>query len=311
MLPDANAPPTITGSIAWMDGRFVESRRATLNAMTHGLHYATAVFEGIRSYGGRAFALRAHTERLRRSASLIGFDLPYAAGALDDAIEELIAANGEPETYIRPIAWRGSSALGVSGRQAGVHVAIATWPWERPVGSSGRPGLGLDVSRWRRPRPDQAPVQAKASGNYLIGAMARQEAEQRGYDDALMLDADSMIAEVTGANIFLVREQGEILVTPPAVSCLNGITRQSVIGIAERLGLTLEVRPVGLSELSCADEIFVCGTAYEVQPVIAIGGIRSLQPGPVTARIRAAYADAVRFAPGVDDSRYTLFFRGA
>lgn len=280
----------------WINGRFVRSSLAGLHVLSHGLHYGTSVFEGERAYDGQVFKLSEHSARLRQSAELIGFDIPFSTKDLDEATDELVRLNRDPDAYVRPIAWRGSGDMGVHGPNAGVHVAIGTWSWPNVFDTqAAERGISLVVSPWRRPRPDQAPIQAKAAANYLTGAISRSAAARQGADDALMLDADGWVAEVTGANIFIV-SAGETIVTPPAISCLNGITRRTVASLAHTLGLAVEERPISRDELFGAREVFLTGTAYEVQPVHRIDDI-VFSAGTITRRIAATYRDLVHSRP--------------
>lgn len=281
--------------VIWLDGAFRPWREARLHVLSHGLHYASSVFEGERIYGGRVFRLREHTRRLLRSAGLLGFALPFDAGELEAATCETVAASGLGDGYVRPIAWLGPEDMGIGAPGARAHVAIAVWSWPNLFGPgrSSKRGITLQVAPWRRPPSVCAPVQAKAAGLYTICTMSRRRAEQGGYDDALMLDHRGNVAEATGANLFLVRDG--VLVTPPPETFLDGITRRTVIGLAGALGIPTVERPVAPLDLDDAEEVFLTGTAYEVQPVAAIEQ-RRYAVGPVTRRLEAAYADHVRSA---------------
>jgi len=276
----------------WVDGAMVPWRSARIHVLTHGLHYASCVFEGERVYGGRVFRLADHSRRLVRSAELLGFALPFDAAEVDAATADVVERAALREGYVRPVAWLGSEDMGVSAPLARVHVAIAAWPWPAVFGDRAREaGIALEVVPWRRPPPDCAPVQAKAAGLYTIAAMNRRIAERHGFDDALMLDHRGDVAEASGANFFFVRDG--TLSTPLPESVLDGITRRTVIGLARDLGMEVTERRIGLDEALAADEVFLTGTAYEVQPVRAIGKIR-YPVGLVTRKLMRSYAETVR-----------------
>jgi branched-chain amino acid aminotransferase len=276
----------------WMDGKMIPWRDARLHVLSHGLHYGGSVFEGERMYEGRVFKLEEHSERLIRSAALLDFAITFTAAEIAEATKEVAAANGMTEAYMRPLAWRGPEVMGVSGLLARTRVAIACWQWPKYFAGEGEDrGIRLLTSSWRRPHPQTMPVQSKACGLYMIGTMAKQAAERAGYDDALMLDYKGRVAEATGANIFLIRDG---VIRTPAPECfLNGITRQTVIALARDLGYTVLEEDIMPEDLPSFAEIFVTGTAAEIT---AIGGIddRIYPVGPVTRRLRQAYADLVR-----------------
>ncbi|MEU5432109.1 branched-chain amino acid transaminase [Streptomyces sp. NPDC020719] len=288
------APLDDRDGVIWLDGTLVPWREARLHVLSHGLHYGGGVFEGERAYGGRVFKLHEHSARLVASAREMGYELPWTAEELDDATREVVAAAALDEGYVRPVAWRGSDTLRLVARDTSVHVAIAAWPWPR-VFDGGPRGIRLRTSRRRRPAPDTAPVRAKAAALYAIGALAGQEAEQAGYDDALLLDHRGRLAEATGANLFLVI--GAELHTPPPECVLDGITRRTVMEIARGQGLTVVERHLAPGQLARADEVFLTGTAYEVQPVAAVDD-REYVVGDVTAALAKAYAAMVRAAEG-------------
>jgi branched-chain amino acid aminotransferase len=278
--------------LIWLDGGLVPWREARLHVLSHGLHYASAVFEGERAYGGRVFRLEEHGARLLRSCALLDLDCPYTAPELDAAARSVLAANGIADGYLRRIAWRGSEQLGVAAQQTRVHVAIAAWPWPRYFadGAAER-GLSLALADWRRPAPDTAPVQAKASCLYAIGTLAKHAAERAGFDDALMLDWRGRVAEASGANLFLVRDGA--LHTPVPEGFLDGITRRTVIALARARGLEVIERAIAPDELASFSEAFLTGTAAEVAPVRAIGELR-FRPGAITAGLAADYAALAR-----------------
>ncbi|MET8506634.1 branched-chain amino acid aminotransferase [Streptomyces sp. NPDC004787] len=288
----STAPFDDRDGTVWMDGAFVPWREARLHVLSHGLHYGGAVFEGVRVYGGRPFKSREHAERLRASARELNYTTPYAVAELDAVTREVVARAGIADGYVRPVAWRGAEQISVSGTGNGVHVAVAAWEWPHVFADGAqRHGIRLRTSRWRRPSPDTAPVRAKAASLYAIGTLARDEAEAAGFDDALLLDHRGRLAEATGANLFLVID-GE-LHTPVPESFLDGITRRTVIALAAELGLTVRIRDIDPAELALADEVFLTGTAYEVQPVRAVDA-RVFAVGKTTLRLAEAYGELVR-----------------
>lgn len=277
--------------VIWLDGAFVPWREAQLHVLSHGLHYGGGVFEGARVYGGQVFKLSEHSARLRASARELGFRIPFSTAELDAATLDLVRRQGIESGYVRPVAWRGSEQLSVSGSGSSVHVAIATWEWPHLFSTDAKErGIRLGTSRWRRPSPDTAPVRAKAASLYTLCTLARDEAEAEGYDDALLLDHRGLLAEATGANLFLVRAGA--LHTPRAESFLNGITRQTVIELAHGLGMEVSEREIRPEELSGFQECFLTGTAYEVQPVRAVDA-HTFAVGEVTRALAAAYAELV------------------
>lgn len=266
------------GSI-WYDGTLTPWRDAKLHVLTHGLHYASCVFEGERVYNGQVFKLREHSERLIESGRILGFDVPYTAEELDAATMEAIKANDITDGYVRPVAWRGSDMMGVSAQNTQIHVAIACWPWPSYFSPEARlAGIRLKISDWKRPAPDTAPTKSKAAGLYMICTMSKHQAEGEGYDDALMLDYRGQIAEATGANIFLVMD-GK-LHTPTPDCFLDGITRRTVIDLAKRRGYEVIERAIMPEELANAQEVFLTGTAAEVTPVRQIGDY-TFTPGEI------------------------------
>ncbi len=276
----------------WLDGQFVPWRDAKVHVLTHGLHYASSVFEGERMYGGEIFKLTEHTERLFKSAEILDFEIPYTVAEIDEACKATAAKNGLKDCYVRPIAWRGSEMMGVSAQETKIHLAIAVWPWPSYFSPEARlKGIRLKTSQWRRPPPETAPVHAKAAGLYMICTMSKHEAEASGYDDALMLDWRGNVAEGTGANIFLIMPDGKIH-TPPPDCFLNGITRQTVMQLAEDHGYEIVERHIKPEELPNAQEIFVTGTAAEVTPVGEVDGM-AVMVGDVTKTLMAAYDQLV------------------
>ncbi|GBD44163.1 Branched-chain-amino-acid aminotransferase [bacterium HR40] len=258
----------------WYDGEFVPWREAKLHVLSHGLHYASCVFEGERAYKGRVFKLREHTQRLIDSGRMLGFEIPYSVQQLEEATVEAIRRNGLSDCYVRPVAWRGSEQMGVSAQRSKIHVAIAVWEW-----GAYYTDLRLTPALYRRPAPECAPVHSKAAGLYMICTLSKHAAEAKGFGDALMLDYRGYVAETTGANIFLVIDGA--LHTPIPDCFLNGITRQTVIELAKKRGIPVIERHILPEELARAQEIFVTGTAAEITPVRAIEDT-PYQVGPVT-----------------------------
>ncbi len=275
----------------WLDGRLVPWRDAQAHVLTHALHYASAVFEGQRAYGGEIFRLTDHSLRLRRSAEQLGFELPWSVQQIDDACRETLRANGLSDAYVRPIAWRGSEQMGVSAQRTRVHLAIACWHWGAYFGDeAARRGLRLDISAWRRPAPHTAPIAAKAAGLYMICTMAKHQAEDKGLDDALMFDWRGQVAEATGANAFFVKAGA--LHTPTPDCFLDGITRRTIIDLAHRRGIEVIERPIWPEELEGFEQFFLTGSAAEVTPV-ASAGPWNFEVGELTLQLRQDYLDLV------------------
>ena len=276
----------------WYDGKFVPWRQASVHLLTHALHYGSGVFEGVRAYEGRIFRLQEHTRRLFFSARVLDLDIPFSEEEINAACEEVLAHNGLKDAYIRPLAWRGAEQMGLSARNATVHVAIAAWEWPSYFTPEQRmQGLRLDISRWRRPAPDTAPVMAKATGMYMIHTLSKHEADAKGFADALMLDWRGQVAEATGANIFL--RKGDTLHTPVTDNCLDGITRRAVIELAQRRGLKVVERAIWPTELPAFEECFLTGTAAEVAPVASIGPY-DFTVGEVSRMLMEDYDQLVR-----------------
>ena len=254
----------------WFDGTPINWSEVKIHVLTHGLHYASCVFEGERVYDGEIFKLEEHTERLFYSASRLGFKIPYTPELLNKACKEIIAIQKVENGYVRPIAWRGSEMMAISAQQTKIHVAIAAWEW----GSYFDPnlklkGIRLDISKWKRPAPDTIPWDTKASGLYMICTLAKHEAEKKGFTDSLMLDYQGNIAESTGSNVFFKNKSGE-LHTPIPDSFLNGITRRCVIDIAKSKGIKIIERKIMPEEMTNFVGCFLTGTAAEVTPVSQI-----------------------------------------
>ena len=278
----------------WYDGAMVPWRDAKLHVLTHGLHYASGVFEGERAYSGNIFKLRAHTNRLINSAAILGFEIPWTADEIDAACIEVLKANGQEDAYIRPIAWRGSEMLAVSAQQTKIHLAIATWPWGAYFGADKMAGIRLDIAEWRRPHPQTAPTASKATGLYMIGTLSKHAAEAKGFNDALMLDWRGQISEATGANAFFVMD-GEIH-TPTPDCFLDGITRRTVMSIAKRHQMKVVERVIMPEEMANASEVFLAGTAAEVTPVRQIGPY-NFTPSTITETLLNDYEQLVRKSP--------------
>lgn len=279
----------------WMDGKLVEWRSANIHVLTHGLHYASSVFEGERAYNGRIFRGTEHSKRLEFSATTLGMKLPFSTAELDAAKALTLEKNGLTDAYIRPVAWRGSEMMGVSAQANTIHVAIAVWEWPSYFSAEAKmKGIRLTLSDWRRPSPDSAPVHAKAAGLYMICTLAKHKAEAAGYQDALMYDYRGYVAEATGANVFLAID-GK-LHTPTADCFLNGLTRQTAIELARRNGIEVVERHIQPEELAKATEVFLTGTAAEITPVGEIGPHR-FTPGQICKTMIDAYSAEVRKAP--------------
>ncbi len=275
----------------WFDGKLVPWREANVHVLTHALHYASSVFEGQRAYSGEIFKLSEHSQRLRKSAAILGMELPWSAEEIDQACRETLEANGLTDAYMRPVAWRGSEQMGVTAAKAKPHLAIACWPWGAYFGDEAiRKGLRLDISPWRRPAPYTAPTESKASGLYMICTMARQAAEVRGYDDALMFDWRGKVAEATGANVFFLKDGS--LHTPTPDCFLDGITRRTVIDLAQRRGIGVVERSIWPEELESFEQCFLTGSAAEVTPVAEVGPW-SFEVGELTMQLRKDYIDLV------------------
>lgn len=276
----------------WFDGQVVAWRDAKIHVLNHGLHYGSCVFEGERVYAGKVFKLTAHSQRLVDSGRTLGMTLPYSAAEIDAATMQTITANNIVDGYVRPVAWRGSEMMGVAAQSTKVHLAIAVWSWPSYWSPEARMrGIRLAISDWKRPHPETAPTAAKAAGLYMICTMSKHAAEGAGYEDALMLDYRGLVAEATGANIFFVIN-GEVH-TPLADCFLNGITRQTVLGLARDLGYTVVERAIRPEEMAQASECFLTGTAAEVTPVAEIGPYR-FTPGAVSKKLMDAYEALVR-----------------
>lgn len=276
----------------WYDGSLVPWREATLHVLSHGLHYGSSVFEGERVYGGNVFKLTEHSARLARSAELLGFQLPFSVAEIDAATRLAVQASGLTDAYVRPVAWRGSEMMGVAAPASRIHVAIAVWPWPSYFSPEAKMrGIRLMWAPYRRPAPDCAPTASKAAGLYMIGTLSKHAAEQQGYQDALMLDWRGLVAEATGANLFLAIDGA--LHTPTPDCFLDGITRRTVIDLARARGIAVIERAIRPEELALAQEAFLTGTAAEVTPVSEIGEHR-YTPGRLCRQMVEDYEALVR-----------------
>jgi len=276
----------------WFDGKLVPWRDAKVHVLTHGLHYASCVFEGERMYSGRIYKLKEHTRRLFESARILGIKIPYTEEEIDAACLEACRVQGHADAYVRPVVYRGSEMMAVSAQQTKIHVAVAAWPWPSyfdPV--TKMKGIKLDISDWKRPAPDTAPTQAKAAGLYMICTVSKHNAEAKGYTDALMLDYRGYVGEATGANIFFVKDG--TLHTPTPDCFLDGITRRSVMALARIRQIPVIERHIEAYELGGFSECFLTGTAAEVTPVSQIGPYR-YTPGEISQTLMHDYSDDVR-----------------
>jgi branched-chain amino acid aminotransferase len=280
--------------VIWLDGALVPWREAKLHMLTHALHYASAVFEGERAYGGQVFHEQEHTDRLLASARIMGFEIPWSAAQIIEARHATLAANGFSggDAYIRPIAWRGAEMMGVAAQHNTIHLAIACWQWPSYFSPEKKmEGIRLTIGEWRRPDPRTAPVHAKASGLYMIATLNKHAAEGAGYEDSLMLDWRGQIAEATGANVFFVIDGA--IHTPKPDCFLDGITRRAVMEMARARQMTVIERAMQPEEMARASECFLTGTAAEITPVRQIGEY-SFRPGQVCKTLLEDFGVAVR-----------------
>jgi branched-chain amino acid aminotransferase len=278
--------------VIWFDGQFVPWRDAKVHVLTHGLHYASAVFEGERAYGGQIFKSTKHAERLRESARILDFEVPYTVAEIDAAKALVLQKSGFTDAYIRPIAWRGSEMMGVSAQHNKIHLAIAAWDWPSYFDPAQRmKGIRLDIAEYRRPDPQTAPAKSKAAGLYMICTISKHRAERRGYADALMYDWQGRVAECTGANVFFIKDG--VIHTPIADCFLSGITRETVIELAKRRGIEVAERRILPDELSSFTECFITGSAAEVTPVGEIGP-HKFTPGTITGALIDDYSAEVQ-----------------
>ena len=274
----------------WMDGEFVPHRDAKIHVLTHALHYASAVFEGERAYGGVVFKGREHSQRLHKSAKILGFKVPASVADIDSAKSDLIKKLGFENCYLRAIAWRGSEQMGVAAKRDDVHVAVSAWEWGDYFADKMK-GVRLMIAPWRRPAPDTSPWNSKAAGLYMICTLSRHAANDAGFDDAIMMDWRGQVAEGTGANIFFVRDG--VLHTPFPDCFLNGITRQTVIALAGANGIEVQERAIWPSELATFEEAFLTGSAAEITPIREIAGL-SFKPGKMSERLMHDFSALTR-----------------
>ena len=264
----------------WYNGEFVKWGDAQVHVLTHGLHYASSVFEGERAYGGEIFKLTEHTERLHFSAELLGFEIPWSVEEIDQACRDTLERQGLTNAYIRPVAWRGSEMMGVSAQNNKINLAIACWDWPSYFDPAEKmKGIRLDMAEWKRPDPATIPCKAKAAGLYMICTLSKHAAEAKGYADAMMLDYRGRIAECTGANVFFTKDN--VIHTPTPDCFLDGITRQTVIGLAKKRQFEVIERAIMPEEMSDFEECFITGSAAEVTPVSEIGPY-NFKPGNIS-----------------------------
>ncbi|KAA2236157.1 branched-chain amino acid aminotransferase [Salinarimonas soli] len=275
----------------WYDGQLVPWKDAKLHVLSHGLHYGSCVFEGERAYGGQIFKCTEHSERFRKSAELLDFEIPYSVAEIDAAKRLTLEKSGLTDAYVRPVAWRGSEMMGVAAQHNTIHVAVAVWEWPSYFDPATKmKGIRLDMAEYRRPDPQTAPCHSKAAGLYMICTISKHKAERKGYADALMLDWQGRVAECTGANVFFIKDGA--IHTPLADCFLDGLTRRTVIDLAKRRGFDIQERRIMPDELESFNECFITGTAAEVTPVSEIGPWR-FQPGNMTKVLMEDYAGEV------------------
>ncbi|GGM07368.1 branched-chain amino acid aminotransferase [Pseudooceanicola nanhaiensis] len=276
----------------WMDGKMVDWRDANVHLLTHALHYASSVFEGERCYNGRIFEGVKHSERLKKSAEWLDFEIPWTVEEIEKAKYDMLAANGWTDAYVRAVAWRGAGEdMGVSARKNPVRLAIAGWEWGNYYGDAKMKGAKLDIAKWKRPSPETIPVHAKAAGLYMICTMSKHAAENKGCSDALFMDYRGYVAEATGANIFFVKD-GEVH-TPKPDCFLNGITRQTVIGMLEEKQIKVHERHIEPGEMESFEQCWLTGTAAEVTPVGQIGDY-NFEVGALAKDMVQSYEKLVR-----------------
>ncbi len=276
----------------WMDGNLIPWRDAKVHILTHALHYGSSVFEGERCYNGKIFKGREHSARLLKSGELMDMPIPYSVDQIEAAKRAALDANGFTDAYVRAICWRGSGLdMGVSSSRNPVHMGVAVWEWGAYYGGAKLEGAKLDISKWKRPSPETIPSAAKAAGLYMICTMSKHAAERKGCSDALMMDFRGYVAEATGANVFFVKDG--VVHTPLADCFLNGITRQTVIGMIREMGVEVVERHIMPDELSSFQQCWLTGTAAEVTPVGQIGE-HHFQVGELTRKVAKAYEELVR-----------------
>ncbi len=276
----------------WLDGKLVPWREANVHVLSHAMHYASSVFEGERAYGGKIFLSRAHSERLRFSGDQLDMPIPYTVDEIEAAKYEVLKANNLTDAYVRAVAWRGAGPdMGVSSARNPVRMAVAAWEWGAYYGGAKFKGAKLDISKWKRPSPETIPVHAKAAGLYMICTTSKHAAEAKGCSDALFMDYRGYVAEATGANIFFVQD-GEVH-TPLADCFLNGLTRQTVIGMLKDRQVKVHERRIEPAEMEGFQQCWLTGTAAEVTPVGQIGDY-SFEVGALTRDVAESYEKLVR-----------------
>lgn len=276
----------------WMDGKLVDWRDAKVHVLTHAMHYASSVFEGERCYNGKIFKSVEHSHRLRKSGELLDMPLPYSVEEIEAAKEAVLKANNLTDAYVRALAWRGAGEdMGVAAKRNPIRMAVAVWSWGNYYGDAKFKGAKLDIAKWKRPSPDTIPHAAKAAGLYMICTMSKHAAEAKGCSDAMMFDYRGYVAEATGANIFFVKD-GEVH-TPIPDAILNGITRQTVIGMLKGMGVNVIERRIEAAELEGFQQCFLTGTAAEVTPVGQIGDY-NFEVGDLCKRVSMDYEKLVR-----------------
>ena len=276
----------------WFDGNFVDWRDANVHVLTHAMHYASSVFEGERAYNGKIFKSVEHSERFKKSANLIDFEVPYTVEEIENAKYQALEKNGLSDAYVRAFAWRGAGEdMGVASSRNPVRVAVAVWSWGNYYGDAKFKGAKLDIAKWRRPDPATAPSQAKAAGLYMIATMSKHAAEDKGCSDAMMFDYRGYVAEATGANMFFVKDSE--VHTPKPDAFLNGITRQTVIDLLKKKGISVIERHIMPDELEGFEQCWLTGTAAEVTPVGQIGDY-TFEVGALTKEISESYDKLVR-----------------
>lgn len=275
----------------WLNGDYVSASDAKIHVLSYSLHYGASVFEGMRAYSGEIFKLKEHIERLVTGCNALGMRLPVTETNLATACNQLLLRNKLSEAYIRPIVWLGPESMSLCPHKATVNVAIAAWEWPSYFKEDSLTGIKVGLSRWRKPSQGCAPANLKAGGNYMIPGLAKQEAEELGYDDAVMLDSDGYIAELTAANFFGVRDG--IIYTPRTHSILNGITRQQIISLARAKGVQVIEKDLAVTEFKYFSECFATGTAIEILPISKVG-IFNYPVGEITRLLRETYLDTVK-----------------
>ena len=279
----------------WFDGKMVPWREANVHILTHALHYASAVFEGQRAYGGTVFKLQEHSERLHNSAQILGYTIPWSVAEINAACNDVLKVNNLTDAYLRPLAWRGSEQMGVSAQKTKPHLAIACWEWGKYFDPTlAARGIRLDIAEWRRPAPYTAPTASKASGLYMIATMSKHRAEDRGFNDALMFDWRGQVAEATGANAFFVRDG--VIHTPTPDCFLNGITRRTVIDLARQRGIEVIERAIWPEELETFEQMFLTGSAAEVTHV-GSAGPWNFEVGDLSRQLASDYDHLVNGRP--------------